>query len=175
MHMQPRCICTTNDRSCHRQSCVMGAEPVPGAGMCWGALLCVPLWQPCSQTGHARERLSSTNSCNRDKEERAAHPPLLPWITARYPGSGDTALAAEPRLSEQRKCLNELSYFSVFRKRSGSKTESKAGATQPGWCSGTVWLLCKSWVRKAALRKQWQHPSPSASLHGSCWDVGPHQ
>lgn len=29
----------TNDR----QSCVMGAEPVPGAGMCWGTQLCVAL------------------------------------------------------------------------------------------------------------------------------------
>lgn len=116
-----RCTCShgvsalqKNDRSCDRHSCVKGTEPVPGAGRCWGSWLCVPPWQPYSQTGLARERLSNAHSSDRYKaggegsaptsasrsvqgRSRGQHTHLCFQESLQgYPGSGDTAFPAEP-------------------------------------------------------------------------------
>lgn len=100
----------------------------------------------------------STHPAGTRQEERAAHPALPPRVTVEVPRLSETALAAGPALSEERKCLNELDGFSVSRERTGSETGSKTGSRPAG-------LVL--WHRAASVQELSQESSSEEAVTAS--------
>lgn len=104
----------------------------------------------------------STHPAGSRQEERAAHPALPPRVTVEVPRLRETALAAGPALSEERKCLNELDGFSVSRERTGSETGSETGSKTGSRPAGLM-----LWHRVASVQELSQESSSEEAVTAS--------
>lgn len=109
------------------RACPRGREVLGCRALCASTAALQPDW-PCQGKAQQYRLIRQVRGRRRGQHTQLCLHESL-W---RCPGLRETALAAGPALSEERKCLNELDGFSVSRERTGSETGSKIGSRPAG-------------------------------------------